>query len=186
MAVSPADWDRIQPGVDPRQRYGAGAGWSSALDPGHLRFLMSIASRGREIVQPVDLLRTEFDPVGSRVLLYSHHPAGTRDGSDVVALSEEPGQGNLSGGSSSLAGDCLDFGDDAQIAGEVLANEPRVRLTPVVVGNIVHRVDLTSKESMTQGRVGHEADAEFTQECQQLVLGIPVRREYSVCNAATR
>jgi hypothetical protein len=49
------------PNRPPGRRCWTGEGRTSTLDPCHVRLVVSVASGGRELVQPVDLQRAEFD-----------------------------------------------------------------------------------------------------------------------------
>jgi hypothetical protein len=60
-----------------------------------LRRLVALAGGRREIVEPLDLLRAQLYAVGRRVLLDAGDALGARDRGDVVALCEQPGQGDL-------------------------------------------------------------------------------------------
>lgn len=121
------------------QRCGTGKGRSSAFDSGHVRLIVSVANGRREVVQPVDLQRAEFNSVGGCVLLDARNPPGSGDRSNVVPLSQQPGKCDLRRGGFGLDGHRLDLIDDPEIALEVLAHEPWVGLAPVVVWDVVHR-----------------------------------------------
>jgi hypothetical protein len=145
----------------------------SAVDGGHLRFFVALPGGRGEVVQPFELLGAQLERVGGGVLLDAGDALGAGDRGDVVALSEEPGQGPLCRRGVRLGGDGLDFVDDAQVALEVLAGEARVGLAPVVVGELLGRADVPGEEAVAERRVGDEADAQLAQERQQLGLGIP-------------
>src|SRR5215218_9926079 len=106
----------------------------SAVDGGHVRFVVAFTGGRSEVVQPFDLLGAELDAVGGGVLLDAGDPLGAGDRGDVVALGEQPGQGDLCRGGPRLGGDGLDLVHDAQVSLEVLSGEARVGLAPVVVG----------------------------------------------------
>ena len=114
----------------------------SAVDDGHVPFVVAFAGGRREVVQPFDLLGAQLDAVGGGVLLDAGDPLGAGDRGDVVALREQPGQGDLCRRGARLGGNGLDLVDDAQVALEVLAGEARVGLAPVVVGELLGRADL--------------------------------------------
>ncbi len=63
----------------------------SAVDDGHVPFVMALTSGRREVVQPFDLLGAQRDAVGGGVLLDAGDPLGTGNRGDVVALREQPG-----------------------------------------------------------------------------------------------
>src|SRR4051812_19941685 len=133
----------------------------SAVNGGHVRFVVAFAGGRSEVVQPFDLLGTELDAVGGGVLLDAGDPLGAGDRGDVVALGEQPGQGDLCRGGPRIGGDGLDLVDDAQVALEVLSGEARVGLAPVVVGEVCDGADLAGEEAVPERRVGHEADAQL-------------------------
>src|ERR1700728_1884568 len=98
------------------------SGGSSALDHPHLLLVVVVADGGGEIVELVDLSGSQLDAVSSGVLLDAGDPLGTGDRGDVVSLSQDPRQGDLSRGGADLGCDRLDLVDSAQVALEVLAN----------------------------------------------------------------
>ena len=109
----------------------------SAVDDGHISFVVALAGGRREVVQPFDLLGAQLDTIGGRVLLDAGDALGAGNGGDVVALREQPGQRDLCRCRPRLGGDGLDLVDDAQVAGEVLSGEARVGLAPVVVAELL-------------------------------------------------
>ena len=136
---------------------------------------MSLADGRREVVQPLDLLDAQLETVGGRVLLDARDPLGAGNRRDVVALRDEPGQRDLRRSRARLGGNgpnflnFLNFLQDAQVAVEVLAREPRVGLTPVAVLRLelLRRTDRASEEAeaVAERRVGNEADAQLAQKC---------------------
>src|SRR5207247_1391722 len=91
----------------------------SAVDGGHVRLVVAFAGGGREIVEPRELLRAQFDRVGRGVLLDAGDALGAGDRRDVVALSEQPRQRHLGRCGFQLGSDGLDLVDDAQVLLEV-------------------------------------------------------------------
>src|SRR5882762_4903749 len=59
----------------------------SAVDYGHVPFVMALTGGRREVVQPFDLLGAQLDAVGHGILLDAGNPLGAGNRSDVVALS---------------------------------------------------------------------------------------------------
>src|SRR2546429_9965263 len=108
-----------------------GHNWS-AVDDGHVPFVVALAGGRRQVVQPFELLSAQLDAVGGGVLLDAGNSLGAGNRSDVVALREQPGQSDRCRCCSDLSGNGSDLVDDAQIALEVLAGEARVGLAPVV------------------------------------------------------
>ena len=88
------------------------------------------------MVQPLDLVGAQLEAVGSGVLLDAGDPLGTGNRGDVIALREQPGQGDLCRCRTRLGCNSLHLLDDVQVALEVLAGETRVGLAPIVVGEI--------------------------------------------------
>ena len=121
-----------------------------AVDDGHVPFIVALAGGRREVVQPFDLLGAQLDGVGGGVLLDAGDALGAGDRCDVVALREQPGQGDLCRCGTSLGSNGLDLVDDAQVALEVLSGEARIGLAPVVVGNIVGGADLAGEEAVAE------------------------------------
>src|SRR5467141_1459597 len=114
----------------------------SAVDYGHVPFVMALTGGRREVVQPFDLLGAQLDAVGGGVLLDAGNPLGAGNRSDVVTLCEQPGQSDLCRCCSRLSGNGSDLVNNAQITLEVLAGEARVGLAPVVAGELLGRADL--------------------------------------------
>jgi hypothetical protein len=110
----------------------------------------AVAGGGVERVQALELVRGECDAVSGGVLFDAGDPAGAGDGSDVVAAGEDPGEGGLGRGGADLGADGGDFVDDGEVALEVLAGEPRVGLTPVVVGEVVDGADLSGQQAVSE------------------------------------
>ena len=140
-------------------------------------FVMALAGRRREVVQPLDLLGAQLDAVGGGVFLDAGDPLGAGNRRDVVALREQPGQRDLCRCCTCLAGNGLDFVDDAQVALEVLAGEAWVGLAPVVVGELLGRADVAGEEAMPERRVGNESDAQLAQQRQQFGLRVTASTE---------
>jgi hypothetical protein len=75
-----------------------------------------IADGWGEVVELVDLLGGQLDAIGGNVLLDPGDALGAGDGGDVVALGQQPDQGDLGRGGADLGGDGLDLVGDAQVA----------------------------------------------------------------------
>ena len=119
---------------------------------------MAFAGGRRQAVQPLDLFDAQLDVIGCRVLLDSGDTFGAGNRSNVVALREQPGQSGLCRCCSRLSGNGSDFIDDAQIPLKVLAGEARVRLAPVVVGELLRRADVSGKEPVAERPVDAERE----------------------------
>src|SRR5829696_1189830 len=136
----------------------------SAVDGGHVRFVVALAGGRGEIVEPFDLLRAELDAVGCRVLFDAGDALGAGDRGDVVALGEQPCQCDLRRCGFQLGSDGLDLIDDAEVFLEVALGEARVALAPVVVAQLLGGADRPGEEAVPERRVGHEANAQFAQQ----------------------
>jgi len=66
----------------------------SVVDGGHVGFGVPLAGGWGEGVQPGELGGGELEAVGGGVLLDAVDAAGAGDRGDVVALGEQPGQGD--------------------------------------------------------------------------------------------
>jgi len=120
------------------------------VDGGHVGFGVPFAGGWGEVVQPGELGGGELEAVGGGVLLDAVDAAGAGDRGDVVALGEQPGQGDLGRGCPDFGGDGSDLLDNAEVPLEVLPEEPRVVLAPVVVGNVGRGTDLAGEEAVAQ------------------------------------
>jgi hypothetical protein len=65
---------------------------ASAVDGGHVRFVVAFAGGWRQVAQPVELVVAELDGVCGGVLLDAGDAPGAGDRGDVVAAAEQPGQ----------------------------------------------------------------------------------------------
>jgi hypothetical protein len=77
-------------------------------------------------VQPVEVGGREVDVGGCSVLLHALGLFGAGDGNDVLALGEQPRQGELPGCHAPLSGQSLHLGEDRLVAVSVVAVEARV------------------------------------------------------------
>jgi hypothetical protein len=60
----------------------------SAVDGGHVPFVVAFANGRGEVVEPCDLFGAQLDAIGGGVLLDTSDPLGAGDRADVVALGE--------------------------------------------------------------------------------------------------
>jgi hypothetical protein len=109
--------------VPEQHRVGNLNGRRSAVDGGHVPFVVALAGGRSEVVQPLDLIGAQLDAIGRSGLLDAGNPLGAGDRGDVAALREQPGQRDLCRCGACLGCNRLDLVDDAQIALEVLADE---------------------------------------------------------------
>lgn len=84
----------------------------SAVNEGHVAFVVPLARGRREMVQPFDLFSAQLDAVRGGVLLDASDPLRAGNRRDVVALRKQPGQSDLCRCGSHLRGDGLDLVDD--------------------------------------------------------------------------
>ena len=68
-----------------------------AVDTGHVGLVVALADGRREVVEPVDLIRAQFDAVGGYVLLDAGDSPGAGDRGDVAALGEQPARAICAG-----------------------------------------------------------------------------------------
>ena len=111
---------------------------------------MTFTGGRRQLVESVELLSGEYYRIRRRVLLDSGDTASAGNGRDVITSSEEPRQRRLGRGRPDLGADGTDFIDDGEVPDEVLAGEPRVRLAPVVVGEVVDGANLAGEQPMSE------------------------------------
>src|SRR6266700_27965 len=131
----------------------------SAVDDGHVPFVVALAGGRREVVQPFDMLDAQLHAVGGCVLLDAGDALGAGDRGDVVALREQPGQSDLRRCGIDLGGNCLDLVDDAEVLLEVALGEARIGLAPVVVAQLLRGANRPGEKAVPERRVGQEADA---------------------------
>ena len=111
---------------------------------------MARAGGGGQIIESLDLLGTQLDAVGCRVLLDAGDALGAGDRGDVVTLREQPGQSDLRRCGVELGGDGPDLVDDAEVLLEVARGEARVVLAPVVVGEVFGGADRAGEEAVAE------------------------------------
>ena len=92
-------------------------------------------------------------------------------GHDVLALGQQPGEGELGGGALFLAGQFLHPVHELQVAGKVFALEPGRVPAEVVGGEVVSRADLAGQEAAAQRAVGHKTDPQFLEHRKDLGFG---------------
>src|SRR5438270_4989831 len=122
----------------------------SAVDDGHISFVVALAGGPREVAQPFDLLGAQLDAVGRDVLLDAGDPLGAGNRGDVPALRGQPGQSDLCRCCARLRGNGLDLLDDAQVA---------LKLSPVKRELVLRQ---SSSESCLYARPGEGSECEQT------------------------
>jgi hypothetical protein len=76
-----------QSAVSPACIAAVGLDWS-AVDGGHVPFVVAFANGRSEVVEPCDLFSAQLDAIGGGVLLDASDPLGPGDRGDVAALGE--------------------------------------------------------------------------------------------------
>jgi hypothetical protein len=90
----------------------------SAVDDGHVPYVVALTGGRHEVVQPFDLLGAQLDAVGGGVLLDAGNPLGAGNRSDVVALRLEADD-EVYAGCSRYRGVCVDVGNAVErLAGQ--------------------------------------------------------------------
>jgi hypothetical protein len=136
----------------------------SAVDGGHVPCVGTFAGSRGEVVQPFDLLGAELDAIGGSVLLDARDSPAAGNRGDVVTLDEQPGQSDLCRGGTHLGSEGFDLIDDVQVALEVLSDEARISLAPVVVGEVLDGANLAGEEAVSERGVRNKADAQLAQQ----------------------
>jgi len=111
--------------------------------------------------------------VGPEVLLQVGDALGAGDRDDVVALGEDPGEGQLAGGAAVALGEALDLVDEAQVRVEGVTGEPREPADGAGVAGLERvRGDGAGEHAAAERGVRHQADAEPADRRQDLVLEV--------------
>src|SRR5262249_51232464 len=95
--------------------------------------------------------------------------ARARDGHDVVAPMQEPGEGELPGAAAFLLRDALERFEEAEIAPQRLAPPARHAAPEIIRSQIFSRA---GQKAAAERAIGHEADAERAADGQRALLGI--------------
>src|SRR6516165_7537997 len=144
----------------------------SAIHPAHV--LVALPA-GRALrccrVDPLQVLARKGDPERGHVLLHVLAALGSGDG-DNPLLSHEPRQGQLGWRHVFRGGDLFHSIHEFQVLLEVLALEPWSMTTPVVRGEILEAAQLAGEEAAAERAVRDEADAQFPDSWEQLVLRV--------------
>src|SRR2546427_6833319 len=145
------------------------------VDTAHPALGVAAAGRrplGRDLADALQVARGQRDLHGAGVLLEVASPLGAGDRHDVLALRQQPGEGELRRGTALLPRDRLHPRHQVEVPREVLPLEARVVAAPVVRGEVLEAVDLPGEEPAPERAVGHEADPELAARRQDLVLGV--------------
>src|SRR5712671_998976 len=153
------------------------AGFLIPLDPHHLELEFGIAQPrcgvGRKrFFKRLDLGFCQRDVDRSGIFLQIFSPFGARDRDNIVAAREQPGDGNLRRRDAALFGGGLERYEQVQVLFEIAFLETRMGMAPVGGNEIVARLERAAQEPAPQRRIGHEADAEFLERRQNLLLDV--------------
>src|SRR5512135_3387715 len=122
------------------------------------------------LVDPFQVLARQGDPERYHVLLQIFAALGAGDRNDALPLGQEPRQGQLGWRHVFRGGDLLHSIHELQVLLEVLSLEPRPLATPVVRWQILEAAQLAGEEAAAKRAVRDEADAQFPDGREQLVL----------------
>ena len=145
------------------------------VDGLHASFVVAVAgggSCGEGLVNALEGFRRELEVDGAEVVFEVLEALGAGDGDDVVALGEDPCEGELGRGAAEFGGDGFYGFGEVEVAGEVFALEAGVVLAPVVFGDVGGGLKASGEESAAEGRVGDEADAELAAGGEDFVFWI--------------
>src|SRR5450759_609056 len=144
------------------------------VDVRHVRVAIARGhAAGRGLVDARQVLLAELDLHGRHVLLQVRAMLGARDGHDVVALVQHPGQSKLSGRHALLGGERLEALHELAVAAEIVALETWVTGAEIaLVAHVVGRAEAAREEAAPDRGVGHEADAELAHGREQALLRV--------------
>src|SRR5262245_34796141 len=111
---------------------------------------------------------------------------GPGDRQDVVALSQAPGERELTGGDALLFRDLLDPADERDVVIEVLVLEPRVLTPPVIGGKVALIVDPSRQEAAAERRVRDVGDVKLPTRRQRLFRRIAIEQRVLALHGAQR
>src|SRR5205823_3911112 len=94
------------------------------------------------------------------------------DRHDVLALREDPRQGELSGRAAFAGGEVLEPIGDREVFGKILALKARRSPAIVVFREVFEPLNLSSEKAPTQRTVSDKSDAEFATRRQHVVFWI--------------
>src|SRR5437867_669370 len=118
------------------------------------------------------VLGRERDRERARVLLEVRPPLGPRDGDDVLALREHPGERELRGLAALARRERFEVAHEVEILLEVLALEAGREAAVVVGREVLEALDLPGQEAAPERAVGDEADPELATGGEDPVLRV--------------
>src|SRR2546427_10420066 len=145
------------------------------VDTAHPALGVAAAGRrplGRDLADALQVARGQHDLHGAGVLLEVAPPLGAGDRYDILALRQQPGEGELRRSAALLPRDRFHPRHQVEVSLEVLPLKARVVAAPVVRGEVLEAADLPGDEPAPERAVGHEPDPELAARGQDLVLGV--------------
>src|SRR5258705_3360892 len=98
-----------------------------------------------------------MDVQSAEIFFEVFHAFGARDGHNIFALREHPGEGELRSGASFLTSHLFDARNELDVALKILALESR-RVSPDVVGRkIFVAFDLAGEKTASERTIGNKA-----------------------------
>src|SRR3989449_2834661 len=147
----------------------------SAVDGPHAAFRI-VRARGHALggdrFDPSQILRAELNSRGPDVFLQVAASLGPGNRHHVLTLGQQPRERELGGRAPLLSRQLLHPRDEIQVLREVRALEARVVAAPIVLRQVVERLEPPREEPSPDGAVGDEPDAQLAARRQDLVLGI--------------
>src|SRR2546426_425213 len=144
------------------------------VDTAHPALGVAAAGRrplGRDLADALQVARGQHDLHGAGVLLEVAPPLGAGDRYDILALRQQPGEGELRRSAALLPRDRFHPRHQVEVSLEVLPLKARVVAAPVVRGEVLEAADLPGEEPAPERAVGHEPDPELAARGQDLVIG---------------
>src|SRR2546425_7069671 len=139
---------------------------------------------GHRLVDPREILLREIDRQRLHVLLEIGAPLGPRDGEDVLALREEPGERELGRGGALLPRDLFDPAHETEIVLEIALLEARMLTASVVFRHVPGLLDSRAQEATPDGRVGDEGDAELAARGDCILGGLAIEQRVLALHGA--
>src|SRR5881398_2239538 len=118
------------------------------------------------------VLGRERDGERAHVLLEVRPPLRSRDGDDVLALGEHPGERELRGPAALARRERLEVAHQVEVFLEVLALEARREAAVVVGREVLEALDLPGQEAAPERAVGDEADPQLAARREDPVLRV--------------
>src|SRR6202041_2484456 len=126
---------------------------------------------GRHLVDPPQVSGAERNPEGPEILVEVRAPLCARNGHDVFALREHPGQSQLRWSAMLFLGDLFNARDQFQVLLEVLALKAR-RHAPEILGAKFRTLHLAGEDAATERAVGDKSNPQLAAGRKDPALGI--------------